>query len=88
MDFPQVPTSWESPCCLSPGYDLEDLIAIDWSPVSLEIGDAVGILVTPQGVMQLSLGSSSEMECSGSVVVTNPIITCHRKITQEMGAGF
>lgn len=40
----------------TPGYDLEDLIAIDWSPVNLEIGDAVGILVTPQGVMQLSLG--------------------------------
>lgn len=54
---PQVATSWENPCCLSPGYDLEDLIAIDWSPVNLEIGDAVGILVTPQGVMLLSLGS-------------------------------
>lgn len=35
---------------------MEDMIPIDWSPENLEIGDAVGILVTPQGVMQLSLG--------------------------------
>ena len=35
---------------------MEDMIPIDWSPENLEIGDAVGILVTPQRVMQLSLG--------------------------------
>ena len=34
---------------------MEDMIPIEWSPETLEIGDAVGILVTPQGVMQLSL---------------------------------
>lgn len=34
---------------------MDDMIEIDWSPENLEIGDAVGILVTPQGVMQLSL---------------------------------
>eukprot|EP00435_Cladocopium_sp_Y103_P040210 s880_g10.t3 len=34
-------------------HDMEDMIPIDWSPENLEIGDAVGILVTPQGVMQL-----------------------------------
>lgn len=40
------------------GCDREDLEAIDWSPVDLEVGDVVGILVTKQGVMQLSLGGS------------------------------
>ena len=35
---------------------MEDMIPIDWSPENLEIGDAVAILVTPQGNMQLSLG--------------------------------
>ena len=35
---------------------MEDMIPIDWSPENLEIGDAVAILVTPQGKMQLSLG--------------------------------
>lgn len=34
-------------------HDMEDMIPIDWSPENLEIGDAVGILVTPQRVMQL-----------------------------------
>ncbi|CAK9034337.1 unnamed protein product [Durusdinium trenchii] len=41
--------------------DREDLEAIDWSPVDLEVGDVVGILVTKQGVMQLIVNGILEV---------------------------
>ncbi|CAJ1371026.1 unnamed protein product [Effrenium voratum] len=43
-------------------YDWEDLTPIDWSPVNLELGDAVGVLVTPEGVLQLVVNGMLEAE--------------------------